>query len=106
MNRIPVSIASLAAILGSWSVALGATVNESRPADMQGAVEIYNVAGSVDVVGWDKAEVEVTGDIGKGVVKVEGTGGGNHTAVRVVRRSSHRNSVGDAHLTVHVPAGS
>jgi DUF4097 and DUF4098 domain-containing protein YvlB len=106
MTRIPVSIAALACLVGPWNVGLGAAVNESRPADAQGAVEIYNVAGTLNVQGWDKAEVEVTGDIGKGVERVEVTGGGNHTSVRVVLRSSHWNSDGDANLTVHVPAGS
>jgi DUF4097 and DUF4098 domain-containing protein YvlB len=106
MTRIAISIVALACLAGPWSVALGATVNESRPADAQGAVEIYNVAGSVNVLGWDKAEVQVTGDIGTGVERVEVTGGGNHTSVRVVMRSSHWNSDGEANLTVRVPAGS
>jgi DUF4097 and DUF4098 domain-containing protein YvlB len=103
-----VLMAALGALLGPWSVGFAAsTVNESRPADAQGAVEIYNVAGAVSVQGWDKAEVEVTGTIGKDVERVEVTGGGSHTAVRVVLHSSHGwNSDGEARLTVHVPAGS
>jgi DUF4097 and DUF4098 domain-containing protein YvlB len=103
-----VLITALGSLLGPWSLGLAASsVNESRPADAQGAVEIYNVAGTINVQGWDKAEVEVTGTIGKDVERVEVTGGGSHTAVRVVLHSSHGwNSDGEANLQVHVPAGS
>jgi len=103
-----VLIAALGSLFGPWSLGLAASsVNESRAADAQGTVEIYNVAGTVNVQGWDKAEVEVTGTIGKDVERVEVTGGGSHTAVRVVLHSSHGwNSDGEANLQVHVPAGS
>jgi DUF4097 and DUF4098 domain-containing protein YvlB len=102
----------LAAILGTLmlpgTIAFASTpVNEVRPADMQGSVEVDNVAGSVHIEGWDKAEVEVTGSFGQDVERVEVTGGGLHTSVRVVQRSSHSwNSESGAKITVHVPMGS
>ena len=109
MIRKALFIIALGGLAGPWAAALAAStaVNESRPADAQGAVEIHNVAGNVQVQGWDKAEVEVTGTIGKDVERVEVSGGGSHTAVRVVLRSSHGwNSEGEANLVVRVPAGS
>jgi DUF4097 and DUF4098 domain-containing protein YvlB len=108
MIRKLLLLLSLACAAGPWSGALAAaTVNETRAADAQGSVDINNVAGSVHVEGWDKTEVEVTGSFGKAVDRVEVTGGGNHTSVRVVLRSSQGwNSDGEANLTVHVPAGS
>jgi DUF4097 and DUF4098 domain-containing protein YvlB len=108
MIRKTLLVMALGSVAAPWAAVIASTaVNESRPADAQGAVEIYNVAGSVHVQGWDKAEVEVTGSAGKDVERVEVSGGGGHTSVRVVLRASHSwNSEGEANLTVHVPAGS
>ena len=84
------------------------SVDEHRAASPQGEVEIDNVAGSIDVQGWDKPEVAVSGTIGKDVERVDVTGDGNRTSVRVVLpRGVHWNmNDGDAHLVIHVPANS
>ena len=85
------------------------TVDQHRPASPQGAVEISNVAGSVDVQGWDKPEVSVTGTIGKDVERVEVTGDDNRISIRVVLPSGHSwgsRTDSEAHLIVHLPADS
>jgi DUF4097 and DUF4098 domain-containing protein YvlB len=83
-------------------------VDEHRPAGAQGSVEIDNVAGSIDVQGWDKSEVAVTGSIGKDVERVEVTGDGNRISVRVILPHGHNWSMrdGEAHLVIHVPVSS
>ncbi|HSQ69888.1 MAG TPA: hypothetical protein VLM41_07360, partial [Steroidobacteraceae bacterium] len=54
------------------SIALAGTpLNERRPAEPAGHVEISNTAGSVSIAGWDRREVEVTGELGKGVERLE-----------------------------------
>ncbi len=97
-------------LLGPWAFAQAATtVDQHRPANPQGAVEISNVAGSVDVQGWDKSEISVTGTIGKDVERVEVTGDDNRTSIRVVLPSGHAwgsRTDSEAHLTVHLPANS
>ena len=77
-------------------------------ANPQGAVEIDNVAGSIDVQGWDKSEVAVTGTIGKDVERVDVTGDGNRTSIRVVLPKGMHWSMndGEAHLVIHVPTNS
>ena len=75
--------AALALLFTSVSIA-ATSVDEHRPAGASGSVEIDNVAGEIDVQGWDKSEVAVTGSIGKDVERVEVTGGGNRTSIRVV----------------------
>ncbi|HEY2676625.1 MAG TPA: DUF4097 family beta strand repeat-containing protein [Steroidobacteraceae bacterium] len=85
------------------------TVDQHRPANPQGAVEISNVAGTVDVQGWEKSEVAITGTIGKDVERVDVTGDGNRTSIRVVLPSGLNwgsRTDSEAHLVVHVPAGS
>jgi Putative adhesin len=84
------------------------SVDEHRAAGAEGTVEINNVAGSIDVQGWDKSEVAVTGSIGKDVERVEVTGDGSHTSVRVILPHGQNWGVhdGEAHLVVHVPVNS
>lgn len=87
-------------------------IDEHRAADAKGQVEVVVVSGKVSVVGWDKAEVGVTGSIGENVDRLEVTTSGTHTTVRAVQKEhlvSHfdwGNKLGDADLVVHVPRGS
>jgi hypothetical protein len=99
---------AVAVLGGSWSLVQAAEVDERRPANPQGAVEIINVAGSIDVQGWDRPEVEVSGTVGKDVERVELTGDANRTTVRVVLPSERHTSFNDgaAKLVVHVPTNS
>ena len=108
MNRRYLQTLSLGGLILQGTLAFASTpVNEVRPADLQGSVDVDNVAGFVHIEGWDKAEVEVTGSFGQDVERVEVTGDGGHTSVRVVQRSSHGwNSDAGAKITVHVPLGS
>ncbi|HEX9140370.1 MAG TPA: DUF4097 family beta strand repeat-containing protein [Steroidobacteraceae bacterium] len=82
-------------------------VDQHQAADPAGTVEIINVAGSVQVSGWDKAEVAVGGTIGEKVERVELTSTGKHTTVRVVLpKGNSWGGDGAANLTVQVPRGS
>ncbi len=81
-------------------------------ADPTGTVEIVNVAGSIDVTGWDQPLVDVSGTIGDKVERVDvtgstGAGSGNHTTIRVVLPSGS-SWMGDssAHLKIKIPHGS
>jgi DUF4097 and DUF4098 domain-containing protein YvlB len=80
-------------------------VNIHKAADLDGAVEIENVAGQVDVSGWDRAEVEVTGNIGERVDRVDVSTSPGHTTVRVVlpQQSWAHGGGSEAELVVHVP---
>jgi Putative adhesin len=98
----------LTALAFPWLAHAATSVDEHRAASPQGAVEIDNVAGMIDVQGWDKSEVAVTGTIGKDVDRVEVTGEGNRTSIRVVLPQGHHWGMrdGEAHLVIHVPANS
>src|SRR5271168_1302266 len=105
----PIRLCALALLASPWSLAYAATsVDEHRPANPQGEVEIDNVAGLIDVQGWDKSEVAVTGTIGRDVERVDVTSDANRTSIRVVLPKGahwHMND-GDAHLVIHVPTNS
>ena len=51
-------------------------INQTRPLDANGRVEIDNLKGKVEVRGWDRPEVKITGSLGDGVEKfvLEGDG--------------------------------
>jgi hypothetical protein len=96
----------LALMMSPW--ALAASVDEHRPANPQGAIEIENVAGLIDVQGWDKSEVAVNGTIGKDVERVDVTSDGNRTSVHVVLPNGRHwgSNDGEAHLVIRVPTNS
>jgi len=52
--------ALLAAPLGAET-----PVDQRRPAALDGLVDIENMAGSIRVTGWDKAEIVVSGRLGR-----------------------------------------
>jgi DUF4097 and DUF4098 domain-containing protein YvlB len=82
-------------------------IEERLAADPRGNVEINNVAGSIELRGWDKAQVEVTGTAGSDVDRVTVSGDPEHVSVQVITRQNRLwGSDGSAHLIVHVPAKS
>ena len=104
----PALICVLTSLAFPWLAHAATSVDEHRAANPQGAVEIDNVAGLIDVQGWDKSEVAVTGTIGKDVERVEVAGEGNRTSIRVVLPQGHHWGMrdGEAHLVIHVPTNS
>lgn len=75
---------ALAFGLGGAGQALAATpINETRPLDPDGRVEIENLKGHIEVRAWDRAEVKIEGSLGEGVEKLEITGDRRGLAVRV-----------------------
>lgn len=113
------SLTSMAAALAVVSLALPPSaeaarrsIDEHRPAEAQGQVEVIVVSGRISVVGWDKAEVSVTGSIGDSVEKLEVTSSGSRTTVRTINNHGMfhmdwgSNNSGDADLVIHVPRAS
>ena len=87
------------------AVASGESVERKVAADANGEVVISNVSGTIDVRGWDRDEVQVTGHLGSGVERLDVESSGGRTLVKVVLpRGSHRD--GNADLEVSVPKGS
>lgn len=87
------------------ALAGGGPVNRTVPADANGSVDISNVSGTVDVRGWDRNEVQVTGHLGDSVERLDVDSSSGHVVVKVVLpRGPARD--GDAEIEVHVPKGS
>lgn len=70
----PLAIALAAATACATTVALAASTTEfarTVPADPRGQVAIGNFAGSLTITGWDRSEVDVKGQLGPGVERVD-----------------------------------
>lgn len=77
-------VLALALGLTTAGHALAATpINETRPLDLDGRVEIENLKGRIEVRAWDRPEVKIEGSLGEGVEKLEITGDRRALVVRV-----------------------
>ena len=57
------------ACLAALPALAGTPIDQARPLDPRGRVEIENLKGRVEVRAWDRQEVKVTGTLGDGVEK-------------------------------------
>ncbi|HSN70909.1 MAG TPA: DUF4097 family beta strand repeat-containing protein [Steroidobacteraceae bacterium] len=95
----------LAAVLVAPFAHADERVEQRAPADPTGEVTVLNVAGDIRVRGWDRAEVEVTGRLGRGVERLEFSAEGKRTVIRVeLPKGDNRD--GSASLEIRVPEGS
>ncbi|MEN1939504.1 DUF4097 family beta strand repeat-containing protein [Luteimonas sp. MJ246] len=86
-HLIGLALAGLAAPL------LAATpINETRPLDARGEVEVSNLKGHVEVRTWDRDEVRITGSLGDGVERLDVDQGGRKLSVRVRYPRNSRDS--------------
>lgn len=71
------------AMLAAFPVLAGTPINETRPLNATGQVQIANVKGSIIVRTWNKPEVRVTGSLGKGAEKLEIDGDSSSIDIKV-----------------------
>jgi DUF4097 and DUF4098 domain-containing protein YvlB len=101
MKRAALVLATVLAA-PAW-LAAQATVDQKRPAAPDGAVSIENMAGSVKVTGWDRAEVQVKGTVGEGgELTLQGSDKRTHIEIE----ADHNPMGVKSDLEVFVPAGS
>jgi DUF4097 and DUF4098 domain-containing protein YvlB len=87
------------------AMADGESIERKVAAQPNGEVVISNVSGTIDVRGWDRNEVQVTGHLGRSVERLDLDSSDGRTVVKVVL--PHRGARdGDAVIEVQVPRGS
>lgn len=99
------AILSAVCVLLFAQCAWSETVERSANASPTGEVEIVNVAGDVRVIGWERAQVQVEADLGRGVERLEFETKGDRTFVEV-KLPKHGGSSSGSSLVVQVPQGS
>lgn len=79
-------------------------INERQAADPEGRVEVSNVSGRVNVIGWHEEEIEITGTLGRGVERLVFDREDDTTRIEVIYPSSGRSS--GSTLLIRVPFAS
>jgi DUF4097 and DUF4098 domain-containing protein YvlB len=95
---------TLIGMFGATSVA-AAPINESMDASADGTVSISNVSGSVDVQGWSRNQVEITGELGGDVEELIFERDGDEIEIKVKARRRHSSDI-ESDLIVKIPQGS
>ena len=104
MKKSVLSIVCVACLISAIAWA-DKPVHETSAVAPDGTVEVINIAGLIDIEGWDRAEVELTGTLADSVEKVEFEVTGHHTRIEVkYPRNSKKSAYAD--LKVMVPSGS
>lgn len=95
----------LATALLAPSALAQTAINETRPLDARGRVDISNVSGRIEVRGWERNEVQITGTLGKGVERLDIAGSREQLdiEVRYPKNTWGGNNAGPTTLVVMVP---
>jgi len=84
-------------------VRAGSDIEESRPMKKDGLLQVENLAGSIEITTWDKAEVSIHGELGDDVEELEILESSAGLEVRVRNRKNKRN-VDETELRLQIPA--
>ena len=113
MPKRPITL--IACLLVTAAMAPAASATQQRISRQSGTVEadvdveVYNVAGSVRITGWDRSEVQVEGTLGEGTERLAFENDGDDVEIRVIippgRRRDPERQVGATHLEIMVPRG-
>ena len=82
LARPTLLILALCACVASPMLLAATPIDQTRPLDARGKVEIDNLKGRIQVRAWNRNEVRITGSLGDGVEKLVIEGQGDHLLVR------------------------
>ena len=99
------TVVLLALTLTATTALAGEKIDKTLKASADGEVEITNIAGTVEITGWDRNEVKVTGTLGKGTEGLDFESSGGQVTIEVKYPDNARN-VEDTDLQIWVPVKS
>ena len=94
----------LVGIFNGAAALAGQSIDQTIPAEPRGTVEINNRSGTVHVVGWEKSEVQISGDLGSSAERLDVQHEGSTISIRVVMRTGGVHFSSSTDLNVKVPA--
>jgi hypothetical protein len=83
MSRIFIRSLSLPLLLLAATAFAQTPIDETRPLDARGRIDIDNMKGRIEVRAWDRDEVKISGTLGEGVEKLVIEGDRQHLVVHV-----------------------
>jgi DUF4097 and DUF4098 domain-containing protein YvlB len=99
------SLIALAAGMISMPVIADEPVNQTIDASDDGYIEIFNTSGSIEVIGWSKDSIEITGTLGDAVEELIVERDGDEVLIWVEVPNRHWGDI-DADLVIKVPKDS
>lgn len=97
----------LGATLAAGAPVLASEVIDQRlPADARGTVAVSNAAGLIHCEGWDKPEIQISGELGSSSERLDVQQEGGTISIRVLARDGRLSGHGDTQLHVKLPASS
>lgn len=105
--RLAMAGGALAVLLIGNGPALAApvrSIDEQRPLAAGGQVTVSNAAGSVEISGWARDEVAISGTLAEDVEKLEISGDARKLDIVVHYPGKRRSHIQDTHLLIRVPA--
>ena len=90
-------------MLASAPAFAGKSVDESWEIDADATVFIENIAGIIEIHGWDRNEARLTGELGSSVDELEISASGSSLQISVANRNER--NVDDTELKLIIPNG-
>ena len=79
---IRIALFSLA-LVAAWPATAATPINDTRPLEPDGRLQVENLKGLIEVRAWDRPEVRIQGQLGEGVERLEIEGDRRSLEVRV-----------------------
>ena len=90
-------------MLASVAAFAGQSVDESWDIDVDATVSIENIAGSIEIQGWDRSEARLTGELGNSVDELEISASDSSLRINVANRNER--NVDNTELKLMIPKG-
>ena len=74
---------AIAGTLAAPAAVAATPIDQTRPLDARGRIEIENLKGRIQIRAWNRNEVHIGGSLGEGVERLVIEGSGDHLVVRV-----------------------
>lgn len=100
------SAIALGGLLFTTAAVADEEINERRAADPTGLVEVYNLAGDLEITGWDKAEVWVSGYLSEDAERLLFEVNDKVTRIKVIYPEESSGEIEETDLEIYVPEGS
>lgn len=81
----------------------GKSVDESWDVDSNAMISVENIAGEIEIVGWERSQVRLTGELGDSVDELEVSASDSRLKINVANRNTR--NIDSTYLKLMVPEG-